>query len=184
MGEIKSTLDLVMEKTKHLSLSEDEKAGQQRDVYEKRIKGILQKYADGLFTLEDSQNQLTSIQENLGLNNNQPLVRQILDRVSPDQDSTLWLDLLDTYMPHLRTPIQNLLSTYAQRRKSLLQTGSQSYLEQLKSNHAIHGSAVLPNLIGDKTLQDKLTILRQEALSKIANLMPVISRLANLNEGG
>ena len=43
MGEIKSTLDLVLEKTKHLSQSSDEKQAQIRKDVEIRIKGILQK---------------------------------------------------------------------------------------------------------------------------------------------
>jgi hypothetical protein len=54
MGEIKSTLDLVLEKTKNLTLSSEEKETQKRKEIENRIKGMVQKYQDGIL----SQNQL------------------------------------------------------------------------------------------------------------------------------
>ena len=43
MGEIKSTLDLVLEKTKNLTLSSEEKEEQKQKEIEKRIKGMMQK---------------------------------------------------------------------------------------------------------------------------------------------
>ena len=48
MGEIKSTLDLVMEKTRHLTLSREEKEEQKRVEVNKRLKGLVQKYQDNL----------------------------------------------------------------------------------------------------------------------------------------
>ena len=42
MGEIKSTLDLVMEKTKNLSLSDEERLGQKNKEIASRIRGLLQ----------------------------------------------------------------------------------------------------------------------------------------------
>jgi hypothetical protein len=50
MGEIKSTLDLVMEKTKDLTLSSEEKKAQKQKEIENRIKGLLQKYQDGFLS--------------------------------------------------------------------------------------------------------------------------------------
>jgi len=52
MGEIKSTLDLVMEKTKHLSLSDEEKQNQKKIESQKRINGLLQKYQDQVLSME------------------------------------------------------------------------------------------------------------------------------------
>jgi len=41
MGEIKSTLDLIMEKTRHLSLKEEEKDSMKRDALVKRVQGLV-----------------------------------------------------------------------------------------------------------------------------------------------
>ena len=50
MAEIKSTLDLVMEKTRNLTLSSEEKQAQKQIDIGNRIKGLVQKFEDGLLT--------------------------------------------------------------------------------------------------------------------------------------
>ena len=170
MSEIKSTLDLVMEKTKHLALSEEEKIGQQRDTYEKRLKGFLQKYADRLQTIDAFQNELKSLQENLGIDDTHLLIRQILNHVDPDQDNTHWLDLLEVFRPNLRGPTQEALAAYAQRLETLSQSVLQNLAAQLKSERQIHGSAVRPNLAGDRAFLEKLSSLRRKTLTTITAL--------------
>ena len=51
MAEIKSTLDLVLERTKNLTLTEEEKKSLQRKELEGKIRGWGQKYLDGLMRL-------------------------------------------------------------------------------------------------------------------------------------
>ncbi len=46
MGEIKSTLDLVMDKTRHLTLSDEEKQEQKEKEFKKNLKGPTQKFQD------------------------------------------------------------------------------------------------------------------------------------------
>lgn len=55
MTEIKSTLDLVMEKTRHLSFSEQEKKDQHSEEFAKRIKGLIQQYQDQKLKAENLQ---------------------------------------------------------------------------------------------------------------------------------
>ena len=50
MGEIKSTLDLVMERTRNLTLSDEEKQAHKQMAIASRIKGLLQKMLDGMLT--------------------------------------------------------------------------------------------------------------------------------------
>ena len=66
MGEIKSTLDLVMEKTRHLTLSQKEKEEQKQIEVNKRLKGLLQKYQDNLLRKEGTTGTRTGkLEENL-----------------------------------------------------------------------------------------------------------------------
>ena len=58
MGEIKSTLDLVLEKTKNLNLSSEEKQEQKQKEVENRIKGMMQKYQDGKYPHKPADNRL------------------------------------------------------------------------------------------------------------------------------
>jgi len=52
MGEIKSTLDLVLERTRHLTLSSVEKEEIEVKEALKRVSGYLSRYRDGVLSLE------------------------------------------------------------------------------------------------------------------------------------
>ena len=89
MGEIKSTLDLVMERTKNLTLSAEEKQAQKQLETENRIKGLVQKLQDGLLTYNQLKTEYESFKKESNLSDNSLLVREILTRLDPDQDNAL-----------------------------------------------------------------------------------------------
>ena len=80
MGEIKSTLDLVMEKTKHLILSEDEKVDQRRKEIGQKIKGLIKKYQDGVLTMDRFENELQSIQNDYKIGYRSMVTQDIINR--------------------------------------------------------------------------------------------------------
>jgi len=51
MGEIRSTMDIIMEKAKNLTMSEEEKAEFNRKALQLKVKGLVQKFLDDLITL-------------------------------------------------------------------------------------------------------------------------------------
>ena len=55
MGEIKSTLDLVLEKTRHLSQTDEEKQVQKQKDIANRLNGLLQQYQDRMLSLTQLQ---------------------------------------------------------------------------------------------------------------------------------
>ena len=59
MGEIKSTLDLVMDKTRHLTLSDEEKQEQKEKEFRKKLKGPAQKFQD----IKDKFDQLLGVEK-------------------------------------------------------------------------------------------------------------------------
>ena len=52
MAEIKSTLDIIMERTKNLTMTDEEKASFRRKEAEGKVKGWIQKYQDGAIGLD------------------------------------------------------------------------------------------------------------------------------------
>ena len=52
MAEIKSTIDLIMERTKSLSASPEERESYQRQEREKRLRGLVQRLLDDNITLD------------------------------------------------------------------------------------------------------------------------------------
>jgi hypothetical protein len=65
MAEIKSTLDLIMEKTKHLTLSAAEKESLEREEQLKKLPGHVQRFLDNSLTLPNLMQALDEVPRSL-----------------------------------------------------------------------------------------------------------------------
>jgi hypothetical protein len=167
MGEIKSTLDLVLERTRHLSLSDEEKARQQKADFDKRLQGLLQQYADGILSVDTLQDRTASLRAELGVKDRGVLAAAIVGRIDPDQDNRRWLALMGTTAPALRHPLEDILNDFSHRKRETLQKSEDRLRERLASQHGIAGSAVVPNPLKDSTCREDLAALRQQALDQL-----------------
>ncbi len=154
MGEIKSTLDLVMEKTRHLTLSQKEKEEQKQIEVNKRLKGLLQKYQDNLLRKEQLEQELGSLRKTFDLNVNEMLLHILLDGLKLGSNNISLLVILSEIcgvdvsgLEELFHDFQNTIGIAAQKR-----------MEEIKANLAkkrlISGSAVVPNLEIDSEWQE------------------------------
>ena len=175
MGEIKSTLDLVLEKTKNLTLSCEEKESQKQKEIENRIKGLVQKYQDGILSINQLIADYELLKKEYTIPQNNSLIVEITQRIEPDQDNQSLLELLQECCTIDTTAIESIIENF---RKQYI-AASQSRIEQLKEDlaqrHNISGSAVLPNLDVDEQWQQKIGELRagyEEQLNRVkANLI-------------
>lgn len=94
MGEIKSTLDLVMEKTRHLTLSPKEQEEQKQIEVNQRLKGLLQKYQGNLLRKEQLGQELESLSITFDLNVNEMLSQILLDGLKLGSNEKSLLELL------------------------------------------------------------------------------------------
>jgi len=149
MGEIKSTLDLVLEKTKNLTLSSEEKEEQQQKEIENRIKGMMQKYQDGILPKNQLITDYEILKKEYNMSQNRALITEVTRRVEPDRDNQLLLEVLQECCAIDTATIESIIENF---RKAYL-AASQNRMELLKDNLAqqynIAGSAVLPNLEAD-----------------------------------
>jgi len=63
MGEIRSTLDLVMEKTRNLTLSKEEKEKQDNEELRKKLNGLLEQFQDNMLRKGELKKKLESLEE-------------------------------------------------------------------------------------------------------------------------
>ena len=112
MGEIKSTLDLVMERTRHLSMSAEEKAHQQQADFAKRLQGLLQQYADGAMDVERLRDRISAIQAGLNMTDQEPVLTAIIERIDPEKDNQPWLALLTNLAPAISQPLDEILTAF------------------------------------------------------------------------
>jgi hypothetical protein len=160
MGEIKSTLDLVLEKTKNLTLSSEEKESQKQKEIENRIKGLVQKYQDGILSINQLLTDYELLKKDYNIPQNNSLIVEITQRIEPDQDNQPLLELLQACCAIDTAAIEMIIENF---RKEYI-TASQNRIERLREDlakrHNISGSAVLPNLDVDELWRQKIGELR------------------------
>jgi hypothetical protein len=167
MGEIKSTLDLVLERTRHLSLSDEEKARQQKADFDKRLQGLLQQYADGVLSVDALQDRTASLRAELGVKDRGVLEAAIVGRIDPDRDNRRWLELVGASAPALRRPLEDILADFSHRKGETLHKSQDRLRESLASRHGIAGPAVVPNPLKDRSCRADLAALRQQAVDRL-----------------
>jgi len=85
VSEIKSTVDIVLEKTKHLTLSEDEKRAQKKKEARQNLAGLLQKYQDEVLDIHQLKDNLNKLREFSDFIDTHALVSEILNRIERPQ---------------------------------------------------------------------------------------------------
>lgn len=170
MGEIKSTLDLVMERTRHLSLSAEEKETQRRDAFAKRLQGLLQQYADDALSVDEVRKRIADLQSEIDISGPELPAEAVIQRVDPDGDNDGWLALLEHLAPGVYRPLGEILEAYKGKQAALLDSGRQLLADRLAREDGITGSAVAPNPHKDAASRKKLTDLQQVTRTKIAAL--------------
>jgi hypothetical protein len=167
VAEIKSTLDLVMEKTKNLTLSAEEKQAQKQLEIENRMKGLVQKLQDGLFTNSQLKVEYESLKKESDLSDNSLLVREIITRLDPDRDNQILLGALEECCRFDAATIRADLKAYRDDYQRAARKRSAQLKEDLARNHYISGSAVLPNLDADEKWQQKAQEMRWQFEQKL-----------------
>ncbi len=153
MGEIKSTLDLVMEKTKHLSQSAEEKHAQRRKAIENRLRGILQKYQDKVISLEHLQRDYEELKAEFNLPDHTFLAGQVVDRLDPAGDNRALLEALEHCCNLDSIGLADIIKHYQADVQTAANSRMHALKENLAQNHNISGSAVVPNLETDEDWQ-------------------------------
>jgi hypothetical protein len=162
MAEIKSTLDLVMERTKHLALSSDEKQNQQRAEYQKKINGLLQKADDGVLTDEELFRAIDDLQAFQAKEVKKGLLLAVSSRLSIDRDNRVPLAVLKAYCGLDTASIEKILADYLGTRETEAQLRTETARQALAEKHHISGSAVVPHLGNDPNWIAKVSALKNE----------------------
>ena len=150
MGEIKSTLDLVMEKTKHLTLSQEEREKQKYIEVNKRLKGLLQKYQDNLLRKEQLGQELEGLRKTFDLNVNVMLSRIILDSIKFGNNNKSLFELLSEICGLDVSGLEDLFREFQKTIDIASKKRTDEIMATLTKKHFISGSAVVPNLETDR----------------------------------
>jgi hypothetical protein len=140
-----------MEKTKDLSLSEEERQGQKNKEIGSRIRGLLNKFQEEAISLDrfNSQYQVLKKEYNLTGAGNEHLIKEICDQIELAKDNQVLFDLLaELGVPDFQG-LTSVLHEFQTTRETAARQRRKSLKEQLAKTRFISGSAVVPNLEND-----------------------------------
>ncbi|MBI5585028.1 MAG: hypothetical protein HY892_14545 [Deltaproteobacteria bacterium] len=146
MGEIKSTLDLIMEKTRGLALSEEEKKKLKGQEWLGKARGWAQRYLDGMIGPQDLKTGIAALGEPEEAGN--LLKQELVEAINPEGDNEKRWEALEILWGLSRAPYVRIIEQFrsglaeAERRRAEALAG-------LLSEKGISGTAVVPNLQGD-----------------------------------
>lgn len=163
MGEIKSTLDLVMEKTSHLSLSKAEWEGQQRAELSRILGGVVQKYQDEIFTLKYLERELNALKNKYaGVSIIDNLKAVIGEKLDFNQDNSKLILLLAKVGKTDPKQLESIFDEYQRKIKRGAEKRMEEKKKTLAEKYLISGSAVVPNLETDEPFKSELEKIQSE----------------------
>jgi hypothetical protein len=166
MAEIKSTLDLVMEKTRNLNLSSEERKEQKDNEIGSRIRGLLQKFMDQALRTENFKSEYQKLQKNHDLSGNAHLIKEICGQIELEKDNQALFELLAEYKFDFEG-FESVLKEFQAARETAAVERRKILKEQLAKTHFISGSAVVPNLENDDQLQKDTEEIRAGFKAKL-----------------
>ena len=144
MGEIRSTLDIIMEKAKNLEVSEKEKVEIRRKEIEAKAKGMVQKFLDGTLSLEDMVKEIGGMDEQDQRWIRESILNDCKERINFEKANEDILKLLPGILGFSPEPVSNLIEKF-QKELSREAEKMRDELTQELQNRGIKGTAVIVN---------------------------------------
>ncbi len=145
MAEIKSTLDLIMEKTRDLLPTEAEKKAHREKEWSRKIRGHLRRVLDGAMSPQALLAEISSTPPPPGVTTSLLLKKELMDRIDPGADNERILGLLESLCGENTEGLKKALTAYRERVEEKKAALSAAVLADLAARK-ITGPAVSPNV--------------------------------------
>jgi hypothetical protein len=151
MAEIKSTLDLIMERTKNLIMTDQEKTDLHLKELQGKVNGFTQRFMDGLIDIQAIEEGLFSKQVDRKTILDM-LRKEALNHIDPDENNERAFRLLQGIFEEDLQPLSNQIDAFKKDRQQEMARHVHTSLKALL-DRGIRGSAVMPNLEKDQAWQ-------------------------------
>ena len=170
MGEIKSTLDIVMEKTKHLTLTDEERTAQKKDEMTNKVSGLIQRCLDGSIDVFRMKKEI----EAFPAENQDEAIELLIDLCLKVFDlmknKGLLIQILEEVAQLNPDPFMEVLSSFEDE----IQKGygkAQARLFRVLKEKGISGSAVVPNVDADQDWQKELSRMQSKFRETVSSVL-------------
>jgi len=166
MGEIRSTLDIIMERTKDLTMSDEEKKAFQKREVEGKVRGLLQKFLDGLTDFKGVRRGIEELGENRRPMAREVLIVECVRRIDLQADNEPFFVLLEQVTKMDVAPFRRVLSAFdkdVEEKKTVRKKELTKTLEE----KGVWGTAVIPNIEADPGWNDYISQLNEELKERV-----------------
>jgi hypothetical protein len=173
MGEIKSTLELAMERTKKFAISEKEREEiKQREVLQKAT-SLFHRYREGHLPLNEILKEIDRMEQKTATTVKELLLSQWIDALSLDDDDERILKGIESLkqrtVDEAKERLHQLLSQY-QREREKVKEKMRSLLSETLRKEGIYGSAVEPKIEGTELWKKEKEKLDQSYRIKLEEI--------------
>jgi hypothetical protein len=159
MAEIKSALELALERSKKYVISDEEREKmRQKEILQKAM-GLFHRFKEGHLSINEMMKEIERMDDKMRERVKEILLSQWTEHLALDPDSERLFDALESLkgrsLQSLREKFESLRSVYHHEIKEARQTLSLDLAEALKSE-GIDGDAVEPNPEGSEKWESRV----------------------------
>ena len=149
MGEIKSTLELAMERTKKFALSDKDKEEMKQKEVSQKASSLFHRYRNGHLSLNEVRKEVEKMEGKSATMVKESLLFQWIDALSLNDDDEKTLKGIESLkqqgIDEIKEKFHHLLSQYREEKEKVKEKMRGQLSDALKREE-IYGSAVEPNL--------------------------------------
>ncbi len=156
MAEIKSAVELAMERTKGLRLSREEKEKIKEEEIHSKAFGLVNRYLEVDFHLREVEKELAKVDPSQRPHLEKLFIQNLVEAMNLDRDNDLILQGLETLRPATAwtaKKIKDLIQKYQDRKKEEFQKTEADLLAKLE-RLGIGGSAIHPRVEGSQEWEE------------------------------
>lgn len=148
MGEIKSSIELAMERSRRFALTEEEREEIKKKELEERASRLFHRYREGSFSLHDLEREMERVDEPQRAQVKAALLGLLIDALTLEGEYERVLSgiewLKGSPLDAFRKRFHDLALSLSQEKEKVEQEGRKAMMEELK-RMGFSGSAIEPN---------------------------------------
>ena len=157
-------MDIIMERAKSLTVTDEDKKEFAAKEAQNRIRGLFQKYLDGILSINQFKAEVTAFAEDQKQVAEKELLAECFNAMTVEGDNQPLLEVLERVLECDIRPVFDVMDAFLEQQTTDRNKKRLSLIQKLKAR-GVSGSAVIPNLKADDTWRDYLSDM-QERLKK------------------
>jgi hypothetical protein len=170
MSEVKSTMDIIMEKAEKLTVTDQDKKEFAEKEVQGRVKGLFQKYLDGILSVKQLKSEMALFSEDRVPLAEKALLDECSDNMDIDGELQPFLDVLERVLGRDIIPVLDLIDRF-QEEKETGREKKMVILMRSLADRGVSGTAVIANTAADRSWREYLLDMNDRFRAELKGLL-------------